>query len=436
MQAETLHTNSDSLPREGLDTPWTSSGAEPTAPTRELPQTADCVIVGAGFTGLACAHRLATLRPEWSIVVLDAMRVGDGASGRNSGFVMDVGHWHGGWDIETSKAVVALARHGVERLQRLVFRHEIACEWHSGSRYHVAVNRRGERALASFVEGMASLGYEFESVPMEEFGRRIGSSYYSRAFETAGGALVNPASLVRGIALALPDNVALVENSPVTQVRSGLTPKVYVGEALVEADNLVLATNGYMGGLGVGDSRVLPFETYASVTEPLEEPPGTEAQWGLVPEERMGATVRLTADRRILIRNGVALRTPPQVDPEAVRKAAAGHRASFERRFPQLRDVAFSHSWGGVLGVSNNGGTVFGSFGEHAWVAGAHNGVGMAQGTAMGDLLAYRICGQNHPLLVDVARLPEPSWVPPQPILGLGVRMYTGLLAALAGSER
>jgi len=86
--------------------------------------------------------------------------------------------------------------------------------------------------------------------------------------------------------------------------------------------------------------------------------------------------------------------------------------------------------------VAPTGGTVFGPIGDNAWVCGAHNGVGMAIGTAMGDLLAHTIVGEGH-VLVQVARkLPKPAWVPPQPLLGIGVTLYVKLLGLLAGAEK
>jgi glycine/D-amino acid oxidase-like deaminating enzyme len=84
----------------------------PLASPRQLTgkQRADCVVVGAGFTGLATARQLAVHRPEWRIVLLDAQRVGCGASGRNSGFVVDVGHYEPARGIEGNRRLVRLGR--------------------------------------------------------------------------------------------------------------------------------------------------------------------------------------------------------------------------------------------------------------------------------------------------------------------------------------
>jgi len=414
--------------------PDSPSSRPPEAEAEEL--EADCVIVGAGYTGLACAHRLAQLAPDWRILLVDAMRVGEGASGRNSGFVMDTGHWHASWPLERNRGVIELSRLGLALLREQVQTHEIACDWYEGNRYHVAVNRRGRRALGRFRDGMKALGVAFQEVSPEELAERVGTSHYTEAMRLDSGAFVEPAALVRGIAQNLPPSVTLMEQQPVSEIEPGPPHRLSTPNAKIRAHRLVLATNGFMGAWGVERARVLPFATFASITEPLDAPPGADPQWGLVPEERMGCTVRRTADDRILIRNGVVLRSVPDLTDGSVERAAAEHRKSFEMRFPELRDVPFSHSWGGVIGATNNDGTVFGSMGDQAWVCGAHNGVGMAMGTALGDLLAHEIAGVSHERLEQAHQLPRPSWMPPQPLLGLGVRIYVAMLGLLAGDEK
>jgi len=423
-------------PHHGQPVPWSTAPLDRLATTRDIPTQVDCVVIGAGFTGLSCARRLALLRPDWSIVVIDALQVGEGASGRNSGFIMEVGHWHDGWEPEVNAAFTRLYRHGATALRELVHARSIDCEWHEGDQFHVAVNDRGARALMTLVEGLASQGIVLAPVPAEELATKIGSTHYRHAFASAGGVLVNPAELVRGMARNLPPNVSLLEREPVERLDPDALHRVRTPQRQLESRHVVVATNGFMGALGAGDDRVMPFATFASATVPLPEPPGSLSQWGVVPEERMGSTVRLTADNRILIRNGVRLVDPPRVDEDLVRQTVKMHRESLGRRYPGLASLPFEFSWGGVLGVSQNGGTVFGSFGDRAWVAGGHNGVGMSQGTALGELLAFRIAGERHPLLEDVARLPHPSWVPPEPLLSLGVRTYTSMLAVMAGAEK
>lgn len=396
----------------------------------------DVAVIGAGFTGLMFAHALARLRPSWTIMVVDAMNVGQAASGRNSGYLMDVGHWQPKWGLEVNRAVADLSTMGVDRLQRIVERDEVNCDWHSGGRYHVAVNRRGRRALATFREGMRAMGRAFTDVDAEELSIRLGTELYTEGLRVDAGALVNPAKLVRGLAKALPESVQLVEGQPIDSIRPGTTHRLQAGPHCISCGQLVLATNGFLPALGIQRGRVLPFATYASLTEPLPRRPGTEAQWGVVPEEKMGATVRLLHDNRLLIRNGVRYRSPPPLGPAVCKAMARDHRASLKRRYPEFADVPFSHTWGGTLGVTTNNATVFGRFADGAWACGAHNGVGMALGAALGHLLAHEVAGEKHRMGHLPRLLPDPAWTPPEPFRSVGISLYTRLLGVLAGAEK
>ena len=399
--------------------PWWNGGDRLGAVLRERVEV-DCVVVGAGYSGLAVARRLAALREDWSIALVEALRVGQGSAGRNSGFVVDVGHWRPELGADGNAAFVRLARHGIELLRAA----DVDCEWSECGRYHVAVNKRGLAALETFRGGLDAMGEAYTRADPAV----LGTNYYAQALHLPGGALVQPARLVRGLAANLPENVRLFEESPVRCVRAGL---VETSEGSLAADRVVLCTNGFARAFG--QRRVVPLLTFASVTAPQ---PDAGEPWGAVPEELMGSTLRRTPDGRILVRNGVRYHPACRldgVDHDAMRRM---HRESFEARFPDLRDVPFTHTWTGLLGMTLNGGTAFGTFGDDAWICAAYNGVGIALGTALGDLLARRIAGESHPLLEAAATLPAPGWLPPGPLQALGLPAYTAVLQKLAGTER
>ncbi|MCR9159973.1 MAG: NAD(P)/FAD-dependent oxidoreductase [Nannocystaceae bacterium] len=424
------------LPQTDDRSPWLDGPSMPIGTPLTANTFVDVAIVGAGFTGLMCAHALARLRPSWQIMLIDALAVGEAASGRNSGYLMDVGHWQPKWGVETNRGVADLSTLGIERIEQIVEGHGIDCDWHAGGRYHVAVNARGRRALATFREGMKAMGRDFVEMDPTELAARLGTQHYTEGMHVDGGALLNPAKLVRGLAEALPESVRVVERQQVDTITPGTTHRLQAGRYQVSCSQLVLATNGFLPALGLERGRVLPFATYASVTEPLPRQPGSEAQWGVVPEEKMGATVRLLPDNRLLIRNGVRYRNPPQIGASVCAAMAKDHRASLARRFPEFADVPFSHTWGGTLGVTTNNATVFGRFGDGAWACGAHNGVGMSLGGALGHLLAHEVAGEKHTLAHLARSLPQPAWTPPEPFRSVGISAYTWFLGLLAGEEK
>src|SRR5215475_6737963 len=118
------------LPRDDDACGWTAL-LPPLPPPHRLQgaQHADAAVIGAGFTGLAVARRLAALRPEWRIAVLDAQRVGGGASGRNSGFIVDLPHYIKARGVDGNRRLLRLGRAGLQHLRELVRTHAIACDW-------------------------------------------------------------------------------------------------------------------------------------------------------------------------------------------------------------------------------------------------------------------------------------------------------------------
>ena len=411
--------------------PWWTEEAEAIGLALEGEHRADCTVVGGGYTGLACARRLAALRPDWRIAVVEALAIGQGSAGRNSGFVVDVGHWLPPLGREGNTALVHLARHGIAML----------CEagadrtWAEAGRFHVAVGSAGSRELARFRAGLDAMDEAYDVWSPDELAEAIGTGYYTEALRLPGGALVQPARLVRSFAESLPESVSVHEHSPVVRIESGPPHRVISERGQIDSAHLVVATNGFCRAFGIEGVRVAPLLTFASVTAPLSEPPGELAQWGVVPEHRFGSTLRLTEDLRILVRNGVRYHprgTLRDVSHDAIR---AVHRTSLRRRFPEL-DARLTHTWCGVLGVTLNGGTAYGSFGDEAWVCAGHNGVGIALGVALGDTLAHEVTGEDHGLDTQLSRLPRPAWLPPRALQAIGLPLYTGLLQRLAGAER
>src|SRR5208337_3305043 len=249
-----------------------------------------------------------------------------------------------------------------------------------------------------------------------------------------------PAALIRGLAAALPANVELFEECPVSgiQRRDG-NLLIETRDRTVAAERVFVATNGYTAGLGLLRSRILPMVTFASLTRSLSDAElralGGEPGWGLVPAETMGTSVRKTRDGRILIRNGVYYSPSLRVPEAQRRQVPEAHRSAFRARFPMLPDVDLEYTWGGVIGISLNGAHFFGELEDKLFVAAGYNGVGVALGTVAGQLLADLAVGADSALLEDMRRLPGPSWIPPGPVSGVAVRASLACMARRAREE-
>ncbi|SDL49984.1 Glycine/D-amino acid oxidase [Modicisalibacter muralis] len=433
------------LPRDDNCNGWYQLLDAP-APARRLNtrETADWLVIGAGFTGLAAARRVAELRPGERVVLLEALRVGQGASGRNTGFVIDLPHKRDleGDDLPRKQKLLSLNRAAVSDLKTLTQRHDIDCGWSLAGKYQGAVGERGLKYLDHYEALLRDFDYPYRRLERDELAPILGTRHYAAAIYTANTALMQPAALVRGLGETLPDNAGLYEHSPVVSLtRSGGQWCATTSEGEVRATHLLLGSNIYSQEFGFLKHRMLPVMTFASMTRALtiEEMARFSAaphHFGLTPADHAGTTVRLTPDRRLIIRNQYRF-VPRYHDDLAERnRIRQGHRDSFEARYPDLAHVPFEATWGGACGLSRNYTAFFGKVGDNAWMSGVHQSVGAARGTISGKLLAELATGQDSAQLSDMLAVSgKPARNPPEPFLSLGVKARMKQAAWASRSE-
>ncbi|MCP4329923.1 MAG: FAD-binding oxidoreductase [Alphaproteobacteria bacterium] len=391
---------------------------------------ADYVVVGAGFAGLAAARRLAENRPQDKIVLIEAQEVGEGASGRNSGFAIDVPHNVGSSlaELEASERFIRLARAAVSQLGALVEAHAIDCQWTQTGKFHAAVTERGaSEVLHPFVKELEALGEPYRWVDRKALVGAVGTPHFQTAVYTPGTILMNPAALTRGLADSLPANVTLYEHCPVTEADYRNTVRLSVPNGAVTAPKMIVTTNGFAQHFGFFKGRLLVFASHASLTRPLDDDErqalGGVDNWGLTPANAFaGITMRLTADRRILIRQNVHFQPNFRVSDAQRTDASRTHQRLFAERFPMLPKVTIEHTWTGFLCLSRNHAPGFGRVAPNIYTAVCQNAVGVTKGTIGGTLAADMATGRDNPLIADMESLGAPTKLPPRPFLDLGVR--------------
>ncbi len=399
-------------------------------PSIQRDQSTHWTIVGAGFTGLACARRLAQLHPHEQILLLDARCIGLGASGRNSGFAVNVSRAGGFFDSDMRHQYQRLNRiniAGLELLRTQVQQHSIDCDWRESGFYHCAADKLSAREYHYFLDHLEKLDVENIVLDRDALNARLGTQHYLNGIHVPGGVLLQPASLVRGLADSLPENVSLHENTAVLSVRNNATIQLKTAHSSLTTDKLVLAGNYEIPRLGFLRNRLLGSTLSGSFTRILTtdelQSLGSEPDWGVLSLHNGGATVRLTVDHRLCIRNTAEYLGAKLMSEKLLQKRQAIHRVGFETRFPQLKHVPFEYAWSGVEGISRNGTQFFGEVSPGIYVAGGYNGSGVSRGTAFGHALAEYAGGGQSSLINDCLASPAAQWLPPRPLLDIAAML-------------
>lgn len=402
---------------------------EPRPPLRGATR-ATWAVVGAGFSGVAAARRLAENRPGDRIVLVDAAEVGTGTSGRNTGIAFDVPYNSGAplTELEGRRRHMRLNRAAIETLDTLIGAHGIACGWkRHGDKYHAAISDRGKvEAVEPVARELEVLGEPYRWVDRAELAARIGTRFYSGGLFTNGCAVVNPAALVRGLADTLPAQVELYERSRVVAVDYGSVVRLATDQGEIAADHLILANNGFAREFGFFRGRLLIFAIYASLTRRLSAAEraslGGDDEWAVSPANVFGGSAMRFSGDRFLLRQGI-VHAPDMQRPRDLGAIAARHAERLHVRFPALAAVRPEHTWVGYDSMSENRAHGFGRLAANVYAAVCQNGVGIAKGTIAGILAADLATGRDNPLIADIQGLGAPNRLPPRPFLDLGVAL-------------
>ncbi|MEL0638817.1 FAD-binding oxidoreductase [Marinomonas sp. TI.3.20] len=439
------------LPKDPGPAAWNSI-IQPGQSYPKLEETifADWVIVGAGFTGLAAARRLTQLIPDdEKIIILEAKQVGEGPAGRNSGFMIDLPHeltsdtYAGTHDKDLNQ--IRLNRHAIDFAAKAAEEYQMHSQvFNRPGKITGASTSKGVEHLKSYSRHLDAIGEKFELKTESEMQAITGTPFYLQGLKTYGGAMIQPAAFVRACAQGLTPRVSIYENSPVIELNSGDEHEIKTPNGKVKARNIILAVNGHIQSFGFFPKRLLHVFTFASMTRKLSEKElyklGGISDWGLLPADPMGTTVRKISDYsgsgdRIIIRNLATLNQSLVATKADMRRALKMQDQSFIDRFPMLKGVDMEYRWGGRLCLSWNSVPAFGEVSKRVWSACCQNGLGSVKGTLSGIMAAEQAVLGKSDLLTEFLNQEAPKKLPPEPFLSVGANMTMRWKQLLAGKE-
>jgi len=388
------------------------------------------LIIGAGYTGLSAARKLGQLYPKQKILIADAQLAGEGASSRNSGYLVDTTLNDGftsNKELENYKKKANIYKLGIEAVKRFIKEYQVDCDWNECGKYFASSKKEDQKILENFSETLSKLGFEHNILFNKDLTKRLGTNFYNIALYTKGGILLHPGKLVRAMIDTLPENVNLYENSPLLNWKkiNGIINCNFKNGS-IKTKKIIFATNGYLKSLGIKTNYNFPITLTASMTRSLTDSEfksiGEPKEWGVLPVRPMGATIRLTKDRRILIRNTAEVHNPYQMSKSELIKRQLKQKFGIKKRFPQLPDDIIQSTWSGVVSRTRNSSQIFEKINDNIFVAGCYNGSGIGVGTLFGEQIAIKASNENSKEIKTIEERNKPTWLPPQPFLDIGVK--------------
>ncbi|TKT74150.1 FAD-binding oxidoreductase [Aquamicrobium sp. LC103] len=384
----------------------------PEYPALDGDRQADVVVIGGGFTGLSAAAHLAKAGTD--VVLIEAHRFGDGASGRNGG---QLGTGQRAWAEELeaelgfarAKALFDLAEEAKAHLLEFAAANEIDIDYMPGQ-ISVAHKKRYVDAYKAHADIMAErFGYpHITFLDAEETARRLGSTHYFGGTRDAGTGHIHPLKLVVGTArAAAAAGASLFENTRSTGITSqGGKVRVTTERGTITADKALIAVNAYGGDLEpVSAAHVMPIGSFIGATVPLGDDspviPGGEA----VDDSRFVVRYfRKSKDGRLLF-GGREIYAPG--DPQDI---AIHIRRQIAEIYPALKDVEITHSWGGYVGITMPRKPFVREVMPNVISAGGYSGHGVMLSNFTGKLYAETVAGNR-----DRLKLLEELKIPPFP---------------------
>ena len=390
---------------------------------------ADVCVVGGGYTGLSAALHLA--QKGRSVVLLEAHRVGFGASGRNGGQVGSGQRQDQDWLERTvgrdaARRLWDLAEEAKGMVRSLIADHAMPVTFHPGVAHACATEAELRHAQTYAQRLQRDYGYAHNQVlDRAEMRAVVGSDLYAGGVIDRDAGHIHPLNYAIGLAKAASDAGAQIfERSEVHHIDRGAKPVVQTATGRVICDQVILAGNGYLGNLDRKvAARVMPINNFIIATEPLgDRAAGVLAQNIAVADSKFVVNYwRLSDDNRLLFGGGESYgyRFPDII--KTVLKPML-------EVYPQLRGTRIDYAWGGTLAITTNRMPYFARPSPNVLAASSCSGHGVALSTLAGRILAEATAAQSDrfDLMASIPQMRFPGGMAGRwPLLVLAMTWYS-----------
>ena len=355
----------------------------------------DVAVIGAGFTGLGAARKLAMAGRR--VIVLEARHVGSGASGRNGGHLNNGTahsflHAKGTFGEEKATAMYRAFDQGIETIERIIAEEGIACDFRRSGKLKLAAKPAHFAGLAQNHAAVhAGVDRETELLTRADLAREIGSGAFHGGLLMKKSAMMHMGRFVVGLAEAAARRGAEIhENTPVTGRRpAGNGWELTTPQGMVTADKVFLATGAYTtSAFNYFRRRIVPVGSFLLATRPLTPAELTATMPGnrtCVTSLNVGNYFRLAPDNRLIF--GGRARFSARTDQQSDAKSGAILQAALAGIFPQLAGIEVDYCWGGLVDMTRDRFPRAGQA-DGVYFSMGYSGHGAQIATHMGEIMA------------------------------------------------
>ncbi|MGB1253106.1 MAG: NAD(P)/FAD-dependent oxidoreductase [Candidatus Promineifilaceae bacterium] len=363
---------------------------------------ADLAVIGGGYTGISTAYHFSQRYPEKRVVLLEAKKLANGASGRNGGMMLNWVYGTGPMSDAMTARVYNATSKTIDGIEETITKHKLDVSYRRDGCFEVFTDAQRAADAKAEVAYLQGLGLPIQFLDAEAVQEKIGlKGIYGGLFDPTEGQL-NGVQFIRELRPILQaQNVHIYENSPVTKVEEGRTIRLTTPNGQVKAKAIVLAMNGYTGKLGYFRKAYFPLHSHVFATDPLSDEKAASLGWrgtaGFSDDLKRISYATRTKEGHIVFGGGSNIsygyrfnnRTMFPGSPDSASRAFEDMHNTLNEYLPGMGHFPRVHRWTGTLAITLRRNCSMGVRGEHknVYYALGYSGHGVTAANMAGRVL-------------------------------------------------